>query len=299
MSRATPPGTGGETMTVGGRGSSKSRGEEARGGGDSSRSRGEETRGGKVFGRGTKDERRMTSGRGERIVEERRVVEEQKRKQEALAEKRKNKEVQLVEAKQREAERVAEEAATEVEENQARNTAYAKLVEENKKEKEKAAKELAKWQKHVPATKQRQVDVVIPPRPLGSKKKHFKSKSVISDKSDEEGREVVPAPQGEKRKQMVRMIPKGGILSNLDGEYDPENEQGTERHPDAPSPSRPACSQCIMIGRPSECRPQSLQRQAQALRAKWVKLDDEGYEGPAARVGESVTIMRTSRTHRA
>ncbi|KAJ3791549.1 hypothetical protein GGU11DRAFT_751550 [Lentinula aff. detonsa] len=91
------------------------------------------------------------------------------------------------------------------------------------------------------------------------------------------------------------------------GEYDPELERDNERSPDDPSSSRPACSRCIMIGRPSECRPQSSRRQAQACtichrqrqrcswsgdnaarrsQAKRVKLDNEVYEGPAARVGE-------------
>ncbi|KAJ3792012.1 hypothetical protein GGU11DRAFT_866734 [Lentinula aff. detonsa] len=103
------------------------------------------------------------------------------------------------------------------------------------------------------------------------------------------------------------MIPKGGVISDADGEYDPEFERDNERPLDDPSPSRPACSRCIMIGRPLECHPQSSQRQAQACaichqqqqrcswsgdnaarrsRAKRVKLDDEMYEGPATRVGE-------------
>ncbi|KAJ3791531.1 hypothetical protein GGU11DRAFT_812717 [Lentinula aff. detonsa] len=38
------------------------------------------------------------------------------------------------------------------------------------------------------------------------------------------------------------MIPKGGIISNPDGEYNPELERGNKRPPDDSLPSRPACS---------------------------------------------------------
>ncbi|KAJ3791753.1 hypothetical protein GGU11DRAFT_751149 [Lentinula aff. detonsa] len=252
------------------------------------------------------EERRMEEERlreeEKRLAEKKIAAEEEKKKQDALAEKKRNENLRLAEAKRRE-----EEAAAAAEDNHKRSTAYKKLVEDNKKEKERAAKELQKQQKSIPAANSRQVDVIIPPRPSGSKKIPFKSKSIISDESDEESREVVPAPRGETRKQTVKMIPKGGVISNADSEYDPEFEHDNERSPDDPSPSCPACSRCIMIGRPSECRPQSLQRQAQACaichwqwqqcswsgdntarrsRAKRVKLDDEMYEGPAARVGE-------------
>ncbi|KAJ3792500.1 hypothetical protein GGU11DRAFT_859357 [Lentinula aff. detonsa] len=81
-----------------------------------------------------------------RVAEEKRVVEEQKKKKlEVLAEKKRVEELRLAAAKRREEDRIAENAAADAEEEQARATAFAKQVEENRKEKEKAAKELEKW----------------------------------------------------------------------------------------------------------------------------------------------------------
>ncbi|KAJ3791869.1 hypothetical protein GGU11DRAFT_822513 [Lentinula aff. detonsa] len=142
-----------------------------------------------------------------RLAEEKKVVEEQQKQQEKMAEKQRQEE-----------RRRAEEATAEAEDERVRSTAYARLVEENRAERERAVKELEKRQKHIPPAKMHPVNVVIPPRSSGSKKKTFKSKSVISDKSSDEEKELPPAPRGEKRKR--------------------------------------------------------------------VKLDDEDYEGPAARVGE-------------
>ncbi|KAJ3796989.1 hypothetical protein GGU11DRAFT_745650 [Lentinula aff. detonsa] len=167
-----------------------------------------------------------------RIAEEKRVVEEQKKRQEEQAE-----------------------AAAEVEDEQERTTAFARIVEENKREKERAAKELEKRQKRPPAAKTQQVTVVIPPRSLGLKKKLFKSKSAISNDSDVEEREVMPAPRGEKRKRPIKMIARGGNMSNADGDYDPEVEQGEDQPPTNSSSHRPACTCCEMIGQPLECCP--------------------------------------------
>ncbi|KAJ3791605.1 hypothetical protein GGU11DRAFT_812703 [Lentinula aff. detonsa] len=238
----------------------------------------------------------------ERIAEENRVVEEQEKQQEKSAEMRREDAERRAEAKRREEERAAVEAAAEEEDEQEQTTAFAKIVEENKKEKERAAKELEKRRKQ-PA-RARNVEVEVPPPSSGSRRKTFKSKAIISEDSEDEGEDKrkEAAPRGVKRKRTIRMIAKGSNTSNLDGE--PAGEQPP---PDSSLP-RPACDRCVLLGRPSECCPQSTRRQAQACavchhqrqrcswsgdnaarrsRGKRVKLDDdEVYEGPAVRVGE-------------
>ncbi|KAJ3791623.1 hypothetical protein GGU11DRAFT_828156 [Lentinula aff. detonsa] len=243
----------------------------------------------------------------ERITEERRMEEEKRREEERkVEEKRVAREKQRLEERRiTEEKRRVEEAAAEAEDERVHSAAYAKLVEENRVEREKAAKELERRQKN-PVAKAQLVTVVILPQPSGSKKKTFKSKSVISDKSGDEEKELPPAPQGEKRKRPIRMISKGG---SPDDEFEPE-QSGSNPPPPSNNPlqNRPACSRCVLIGKSSECCLQSSRRQAQACvichqqrqrcswsgenasrrsRGKWVKLDDdEVYEGPAARVGE-------------
>ncbi|KAJ3979515.1 hypothetical protein F5890DRAFT_1558629 [Lentinula detonsa] len=187
----------------------------------------------------------------ERRVEENRVAAERKKKQEEIAEARRQKEL-------------AEDATAEAEEEQARNLAFAKLVDENRKEKEKAAKDL--------------------------RRKIFKSKAIIfedsSDEVVEQPREVIP--RGTKRKRTIKMIVKGS--DNLDPDVD-KGDNTTSLPPDVSQP-RSTCSRCVMIGQSSNCRPQSTQRPTQACearrsRGKQVKLDEEEvYEGPAARAGE-------------
>ncbi|KAJ3799594.1 hypothetical protein GGU11DRAFT_858083 [Lentinula aff. detonsa] len=161
-----------------------------------------------------------------KLEEEKRVAEEQKKKQEKLAEAKKiedewiawiTREANKAKLKAWEDRKLAD-TAEDAEEEQAWTTAFAKLVEENKKEQEKAAKELEKQQRHIPAIKLHQVDVVILSRPLGSKKKSFKSGSIVSDDSDEE-----------------------------DGEYDPDLKHDNEQPLIDCLPSRPACSQHVQF----------------------------------------------------
>ncbi|KAJ3791522.1 hypothetical protein GGU11DRAFT_830864 [Lentinula aff. detonsa] len=187
-----------------------------------------------------------------------------------------------------------------------RAVALAKLVEENKKEKAKAAKELEKRQKTISKPTRPDVEISVPT--TSPRRKAFKSKAIISDESDDEmieqPREVIP--RGTKRKRTIKMIAKGMSSSRPDGDKEPIPEQVTQP-PSQNSQPRSACSRCILIGRPSECRPQSTGRQAQACavchqqrqrcswsgdnaarrsRGKRVKVDEDVYEGPAARVGE-------------
>ncbi|KAJ3793919.1 hypothetical protein GGU11DRAFT_847693 [Lentinula aff. detonsa] len=147
-----------------------------------------------------------------------RIEAEEKAAREEVAEKKRLEERRIAEERQR-----VEEAAAEAEDKHVRSAAYAKLVEENRVEQEKAAKELEKRQKR-PVAKAQPVTVVILPQPLGSKKKIFKSKSVISDDSDIEEREVTPAPRGEKRKRRIKMITKGGHHSDPDGDFELEQD---------------------------------------------------------------------------
>ncbi|KAJ3791999.1 hypothetical protein GGU11DRAFT_866932 [Lentinula aff. detonsa] len=255
----------------------------------------------------------------QRLAEEKRV-EEEKQREEArkvaeekriAEEKKKQDKIRLAEVQQREKARLEEEAAAEAEEEQLRAITFAKLVEENKKEKEKTAKELEKWQK--PTAKLHRVDVEIPLTTSSPRRKIFKSKAIISEDSSDEvveqPREVIT--RGTKRKRTIKMIAKGG--DNLDPVVD-KGDNTTSLPPDV-SQLRSACSRCVMIGRPSDCRPQSTQRPTQAcevchqqrqrcswsgdnaahrLRGKQVKLDEEeAYEGPAARAGERRRVEGT------
>ncbi|KAJ3983890.1 hypothetical protein F5890DRAFT_1595889 [Lentinula detonsa] len=261
-----------------------------------------------------------------RVAEEKRIAEERRRAEERLAEvnrmeqarlaaeKKKVKEEKLAAEGKRVAERRrqeelrrAEEIMAEAEDERVSSAAFSQLVEENRVKWEKAARELEKRQKRT-ATAPRPVTVVIPPRSSGSKK-NYKSKSVISDDSDVEEREVMPAPRGEKQKRPIKMIAKGGHHSDPNGDFDLEQDDADPPLPSTnKSQKHPACSWCISIGRPNDCCPQLSRRQAQACvichqqrqrcswsgenasrqsRGKRVKLDDdEVYEGPAARVGE-------------
>ncbi|KAJ3792915.1 hypothetical protein GGU11DRAFT_812265 [Lentinula aff. detonsa] len=147
-----------------------------------------------------KEEKRQEEEK--RVAEERRIAEEQRKKQEELAEKKRNEERRIAEERRR-----AEEVAAQAEDARESSAAYAKLMQENRVERERATKELEKRQKRIPS-----VTVVIPPRSSGSKKKLFKSKSVISDESSEEEKELTPAPRGEKRKRLIKMIAKVVII---------------------------------------------------------------------------------------
>ncbi|KAJ3727272.1 hypothetical protein DFJ43DRAFT_1041270 [Lentinula guzmanii] len=194
-------------------------------------------------------------------AEEERVVREKKKEQE-IAEKKRLEERRIAEEKRR-----VEEAVAAAEDECVHNAAYAELVEENRVEREKAAKELEKRQKR-PVAKAQLVTVVIPPRPLGSKKKSFKSKSIISDDSDVEQGEAMPAPRGEKRKRPIKMIARGGPHSDPDGDFEPENPTNSPLPSTNPSQNRPACARW------------SGDNASRRLRAKRVKLDDdEVYEG--------------------
>ncbi|KAJ3979056.1 hypothetical protein F5890DRAFT_1559261 [Lentinula detonsa] len=188
-----------------------------------------------------------------------------------------------------------------------RAATFAKLVEENRKEKEKAAKELEKRRKTIPKPIRPDVEVVVPTTSL--RRKVFKSKAIISDESDDE---VVEQPRevmtrGTKQKRTIKMIAKGGSDAET-------NDNNTPLPPNI-SKTHSACSRCIMISRPSDCHPQSTTRPTQACeichqqrqrcswsgdnaarrsQSKWVKLDDEDvYEGPAARAGERRRVEGT------
>ncbi|KAJ3791781.1 hypothetical protein GGU11DRAFT_751095 [Lentinula aff. detonsa] len=233
-----------------------------------------------------------------RIAKERRIEEQQRPEEEARVAEEERK---RSDAKRREEERAAVEAAAEKEDEQEQTTAFAKIVEENKKEKERAAKELEKRRKHT--TRTQNVEVEVPAPLSGSRRKTFKSKAIISEDSEDEGEEKrkEPTPRGVKCKRTIRMIAKGSNTS------EPNGELAEKQPPLDSSLPRPACDRCVMLGRPSECCPQSTQRQAQVCavchhqrqrcswsgdnaarrsRGKQVKLDDDVYEGPAARVGE-------------
>ncbi|KAJ3979476.1 hypothetical protein F5890DRAFT_1636742 [Lentinula detonsa] len=231
------------------------------------------------------EEKAAREAEEKRKAEEQRVAEEKRRAEEKRIAKEQRMEEQQ---RQEEEKRVAEEKKKlEVEKKklrQKRSTAYTRLVEENKKEKERAAKELERRQKSISKPPQPDVQVLVPT--TSPRRKTFKSKAIISDESDDEvveqPREVMP--RGAKRKRTIKMIAKGG--DNLDP--DVEKGDNTSLPPD-PSQPHSACSRCVMIGRPSDCRPQSTRRPTQAC-----ELDeDDVYEGPAVRVGERRRVEGT------
>ncbi|KAJ3978725.1 hypothetical protein F5890DRAFT_1559793 [Lentinula detonsa] len=245
----------------------------------------------------------------QRIEEEKRREEERKVEEEkkVAEEKKRQDRVRLAEAQRRETERAAEEAAAEAEDEEEQSVAFAKLLEENKQEKERAAKDLEKRRKSNSQPLRPDVSVLVPM--ASPRRKAYKSKAIISDESDDEVVEQPRGmtPRGTKRKRTIKMIAKGGPTEETidnDAPLPPDNSQ-----------LRPACSRCVMIGRPSDCRPQSTTRPTQACkvchqqrqrcswsgdnaarrsRSKQVKLDDEDvYEGPAARAGERRKVEGT------
>ncbi|KAJ3979108.1 hypothetical protein F5890DRAFT_1559173 [Lentinula detonsa] len=240
-----------------------------------------------------------------------RIEAEEKAAKEA-EEKRKAREQWIEEEKRREEERKGEGTGSRRgcgrgRGKEERNVAFARLVEENKKEKERATQDLEKRRKSISKPLGPNVEVLVP---LASpRRKAYKSKAIISDESDDEvveqPWEVIP--RGTKRKRTIKMIAKGGPTeATIDND--------TPLPPDNSQP-RPACSRCVMIGRPSDCRPQSTTRPTQACkvchqqrqqcswsgdnaarrsRSKRVKLDDEDvYEGPAARAGKRRRVEGT------
>ncbi|KAJ3978270.1 hypothetical protein F5890DRAFT_1560674 [Lentinula detonsa] len=157
------------------------------------------------------EEKAAREAEEKRKAEEQRVAEE-KRKAEAkrIAEERRMEEQRLNEAKRRE-----EEAAAEAEDNYERSTAYTRLVEENKKEKERAAKELERRRKSISKPPHPDVQVLVPN--TSPQRKTFKSKAIISDESDDE---VVEQPR------------------EGDDNLDPDVEKGDDA-PLHPDPSQP------------------------------------------------------------
>ncbi|KAJ3978344.1 hypothetical protein F5890DRAFT_1560513 [Lentinula detonsa] len=227
-----------------------------------------------------------------KLAEEKRVIEEQKKQQE-LVERRRQEEL-------------AEQAAAEAEDEHEQNAAYAKLVEENKKEKERAAKELEERRKQ--PSKPHRVNVEIPVSTSSPRRRTFKSKAIISDDSSDEvveqPKEVVP--RGTKRKRTIKMVARSGNDNESNADPTPETAVVPPESSSQPQHRSP-CSRCVLVGKTADCRPQNASRPTQACRVchqqrqrcswsgdnvsrrsrgKRVKVDDEVYEGPAARVGE-------------
>ncbi|KAJ3990995.1 hypothetical protein F5050DRAFT_1876582 [Lentinula boryana] len=177
----------------------------------------------------------------ERIAELKRFEEEVINEEKRVAEEKKQEKVRIANATGREEERIAEE-----EDARETNNAFAKLVEENRMEKEKAANKLAKRREPGRTIAKQQLEVVVPPRASGSKTKAFKSKSIISDESDvvEVDEEEVVPPWGVKRKRTIKMIAKNDVpdpAGNFDAREGDEDDD-EEDEPPSPSQRRPACT---------------------------------------------------------
>ncbi|KAJ3983774.1 hypothetical protein F5890DRAFT_1597423 [Lentinula detonsa] len=221
-----------------------------------------------------------------RVAEERRIAEEQRKKQEEMAEKKRKEERRIAEERQR-----AEEVAAEAEDERVRSAAYAKLVGENRVEREKAAKELEKRQQRNLPAKSQPVTVILPPRSSGSKSKVFKSKSIISDDSDdtgvvEEAREA--EPRGKKRKRPIKMIAMGSKTPPVDDDFDPEADNDEDDGPEAVSHySIPNSFRLLSLYPHWQTRGVWIGDHAsRRSQGKQAKVEDEVYQGPAARVGE-------------
>ncbi|KAJ3978374.1 hypothetical protein F5890DRAFT_1479415 [Lentinula detonsa] len=151
------------------------------------------------------------------------------------------------EAKRREEARLLEEATAQEEDEQESTTALAKLIEENKREKEKAAKYLEKRREPGRKIARPRAEVIIPPRASSSKTKTFKSKSIISDESDvgEVDKEQAEPLRGVKRKRTIKMIAKNDNFPDPDGDFDARegnDDDEEEDEPPSPSQQQPACT---------------------------------------------------------
>ncbi|KAJ3978413.1 hypothetical protein F5890DRAFT_1560386 [Lentinula detonsa] len=217
----------------------------------------------------------------ERIAELKRFEEDIINEEKRVAEEKKQKRIRTAEAKRREEEQLAE-----AEDAEEQNAALAKLLEENRMEKEKAAEKLAKRRGTTRNTSRPVVSVVIPPRASGSTSKVFKSKSVISDESDDVvmGEREVEVPRSVKRKRPIKMIAKNGNVPDPISDRDAEEDDEDAR---SPPESRSACT------RTQACELCHVQRQrcswigdhaSRRSRGKRAKLEDDVYRGPAARV---------------
>ncbi|KAJ3791467.1 hypothetical protein GGU11DRAFT_761585, partial [Lentinula aff. detonsa] len=219
-----------------------------------------------------------------RIAELKRFEEEVLNEEKRVAEEEKQEKNRIAEAKRHEEERLAE-----AEDAREQNTAFTKMIEENKKEKDKAARELKKRRERTVPTTTRKVEVVVQSQPLGSKAKSYKSKSVISDDSDEAGadRDVDEAPRGTKRKRTTKMIARDVDTPDPIADVNAEDEEDEE--PLSPSQPHSACTHCVLLGKPESCCPQTTWRKTQACElchGKRAKLEDDIYRGPTARVME-------------
>ncbi|KAJ3978528.1 hypothetical protein F5890DRAFT_1560182, partial [Lentinula detonsa] len=199
----------------------------------------------------------------ELLIEEKRAAEEKRKELEKVAE-----------LKVREDKRAAD-AVEDAEEEREQNAAYVKLVEENRKEQEKATKELERRQRRAPAAKTRAVDVVVLPQPSGSRSKVFKSKSVISDDSDvmDVDKEQVETPRGVKRKRPIKMIAKKKTV---------KKKKKKEKSLPPPNVVQRARDAFYLRQRCSWIEDHASRRS----RGKRARVEDEMYRGPAARVGE-------------
>ncbi|KAJ3983784.1 hypothetical protein F5890DRAFT_1597120 [Lentinula detonsa] len=210
----------------------------------------------------------------ERIAELRRFEEEIVREEKRVTEEKKQEKIRIAEAQRREEERVAE-----AEDAQEQNNVFAKLVEENRIEKEKAAKKLAKRREPASNATRPAVSIVIPPRALGSTSKVFKSKSVISDKSDDVvmGEREVETPRSVKRKRPIKMIAKNGNYpdptSDRDAEEDDENV-GSPSQPHSACTRTQACEPCHVQRQRCSWIGDHASRRSQGKRAK---LEDDIY----------------------
>ncbi|KAJ3791653.1 hypothetical protein GGU11DRAFT_827648, partial [Lentinula aff. detonsa] len=121
-------------------------------------------------------------------------------------------------------------------------------------------------------------DVEISVPTTSPRRKAFKSKAIISNESDDEmieqPQEVIP--RGTKRKRTIKMIAKGMSSSGPDGDKEPIPEQSTGRQAQACAVCHQQRQRCSWSGDNAACRSWG----------KRVKVDEDVYEGPAARVGE-------------
>ncbi|KAJ3990942.1 hypothetical protein F5050DRAFT_1813217 [Lentinula boryana] len=175
------------------------------------------------------------------------------------AEEKRLAEERIAKQKKEEERIVAEERKEEERRALARDAAFHRMVEENRKEKEKARAE-------------RQLRGGLR-APL---EKIYKSMSIVPDSSEEANEPEstqVPTPGGVKRTRMIARIGGPPSDDSKHGSGDEEDEDDDEEEPDQ-VPSKTPCSRCVSQGKPRECKPHwSGNNTSWRSRSKRMKVD--------------------------
>ncbi|KAJ3992367.1 hypothetical protein F5050DRAFT_1715342 [Lentinula boryana] len=174
---------------------------------------------------------RLLQEQAERQRAQQRIAEEKKKEEERLAKEHKREEDRIAEQERQEEERCA----------QAQDNTFCRMVEESRKEKAKAAQELAERRERAALAALRRMGTTTPQEPLGSKQKIYKSTAIVCDSLEEEiteGKEKQKGvtPRGVKRNR-IRMVGRIGGLPGGDSDPGSEEDDNDDNDDDEPEPS--------------------------------------------------------------